>query len=55
MDGQQIQQKVTELKSIMTQYKHELGGLERELYRAISEYQKALEEEKLKELRQSLS
>ena len=55
MDNQQIQQKVAELKSIMAQYKLGLGSLERELYRAISEYQKALEQEKLKELRQNLS
>jgi regulator of replication initiation timing len=55
MNSQEIQQKVVELKSIMTQYKQELGGLERELYRAISEYQKALEDEKLKEIRQSLN
>jgi hypothetical protein len=55
MTSQDIQQKVAELRSIMSQYKHELGGLEKELYRAISDYQKALEEEKLKEIRDSLS
>lgn len=38
----------------MSEYKHELGALEKELYRAISDYQKALEEEKLKEIRDSL-
>ncbi len=54
MDGKEIQQKVAELQSIMSQYKHELGSLEKELYRAISDYQKALEEEKLKEIRQGL-
>ncbi len=55
MNGQEIQRKVTELQSIMSQYKHELGSIEKELYRAISDYQKALEDEKLKEIRQSLS
>ena len=54
MGSQEIQQKVAELQSIMAQYKHGLGSLEKELYRAISDYQKALEEEKLKEIRSSL-
>lgn len=55
MGNQEIQQKVKELQAIMANYKHELGSLEKELYRAISEYQKVLEEEKLKEIRDSLS
>ena len=55
MDGQEIKKKVAELQSIMSQYKHELGSLEKELYRAISDYQNALEEEKLKEIRASLT
>ena len=54
MNSHEIQQKVSELKLIMNQYKHKLGSLEKELYRAISDYQKALEEEKLKEIRSSL-
>lgn len=54
MDSQDIKIKVAELQSIMSQYQHGLGSLEKELYRAISDYQKALEEEKLKEIRQSL-
>ena len=32
-----------------------ISGLEKELYRAISDYQKALEEEKIKKIRQSLT
>ena len=54
MKSQDIEEKITELKSIIDQYRHELGGLEKELYRAISDYQKALEEEKMKEIRQDL-
>ena len=55
MHQQDIQKKVEELKTIMVNYKLELGSLEKDLYQAISDYQKALEEEKLKELRDSLS
>ena len=54
MDRQEIQKKIRELRAIMSQYKQELGGLEKELFRAISDYQKALEEEKIKEIRASL-
>jgi len=54
MDQSEIPQKVAELQSIMFQYKHELSRLEKELYRAISDYQKTLEEEKLEEIRSSL-
>lgn len=55
MDSQEIAKKVTQLQSIMSRYKHDLGILKKELNQAISEYQKALEEEKLKEIRQNLS
>jgi hypothetical protein len=55
MRAQDIQRKVAELKTILTHYKRELGGLEKELYRAISDYQKALEREKLKEIKESIS
>ena len=55
MNSQDIQQKVKDLNSILSEYKYELSGLEKELYRAISDYQKALEKVKLKEIRQSLS
>ncbi len=54
MNSQEIQQKIAELQSIMSQYKHRLGRLEKELYQAILDYQQALEEEKLKEIRSSL-
>ena len=55
MSKEEIQQKIKELELIMSQYKNELGSLEKELFQALSDYQKALEEEKLKEIRQSLS
>ena len=55
MNKQEIEQKVKELQSIMSEYKQHLNSLEKELYRAISEYQKALEEEKVKEIRDGLS
>lgn len=54
MNQLEIQQKVVELQSTMSLYKHEFSSLEKELYRAISDYQKALEDEKLKEIRNNL-
>lgn len=39
---------------VMAQYNHDLSVLEKELFKAVSQYQKALEEEKLKEVRNSL-
>lgn len=55
MSDPKIQQKVKELESIMLQYKQELGVLDKELFQAISDYQKALDEERLKEIKQSLN
>jgi DNA anti-recombination protein RmuC len=54
MNSQEIQQKVTELQAILSQFRLELGNLEKELYQAITDYQEALKEERLKEIRQSL-
>lgn len=54
MNKQEIQKKVAELKTIMSQYKKEFDILEKELYYAISDYQKALEEEKIKEIKDKL-
>jgi hypothetical protein len=51
----EIKQKTQELARIMTQYQGELGNLEKELFQALSDYQKVCEEEKLKEVRGSLS
>lgn len=52
---QKIQQKIKELELIMSQYKNNLGGLEKELFQAISDYQKALKDEKIKEIKQNLN
>lgn len=53
MDKKEIQNKITELNNILSTYRGELSGLEKELFQAISEYQKALEKEKIKEIKQS--
>jgi hypothetical protein len=55
MKSVEIQQRIKDLKEIMANYKHELGSLEKDLYLAISEYQRELEKEKLKEIRGNLS
>lgn len=52
---QEIRQKIKELEIIMSQYKNDLGGLENELLQVISDYQKALKDEKIKEIKQSLN
>jgi hypothetical protein len=54
MTKDEIQKKITELQSIMSQYKDELGTLETELFKVISDYEKALKEEKIKEIKQKL-
>jgi hypothetical protein len=54
MNQSEIQKKAAELKKIMSEYKRGLSALEKELYRAISAYQKALEEERLKQIRSTL-
>lgn len=55
MDQHEIQKKVKELQAIMAEHKQGLGSLEKELYNAISDYQNALEEEKLREIRTNLN
>ena len=55
MNKAEIQKKITELESIMSQYKNELGILETELFKVISEYQDALKKEKIKEIKQRLN
>jgi len=55
MDKRQIQEKIDELKSIMSQHKNELGKLEKEFFDVIGEYQKALEKEKIKEIKRNLN
>jgi hypothetical protein len=54
MNTGEIQHKISELKKIMGQYKQDLGSLEKELYRAILDYQKALDAEQIKKIRSSL-
>jgi hypothetical protein len=54
MKTQEIQQKISELKRIMGQYKQDLGSLEQELYLAILDYQKALEAEQIQRIRSKL-
>jgi hypothetical protein len=55
MTKEEIQQKVKELQLIMSQYKNNLGTLEKELFQAVSDYQKSLDQERIKEIRQSLN
>lgn len=54
MSKDEIEQKMKELQSVLSQYKDELGVLETELFSVVSDYQKALEEEKVKEIKQTL-
>lgn len=54
MDKTEIQNKAEELKNILTKYKRELSQLETELFITISKYQKAVDEERIKELKESL-
>jgi oligoendopeptidase F len=55
MDKDEIQKKIAELESIMAQYKNELSVFEKEIFKVISEYQNALKEEKIKEIKQNLN
>ena len=55
MNQDEIKQKAVELNEIMKNYKGQLNELERQLFDAVSEYQKALEQERLKEIRDKLS
>ena len=53
MDKSEIKNKAAELKDILSKYKSELNQLEKQLFDTISEYQKAADKEKAKELRES--
>ncbi len=55
MNQDEIKQKAAELNEIMKNYRGQLNELERQLFDAISEYQKALEQERIKEIRDKLS
>jgi hypothetical protein len=50
-----IKQKAKELETIMAEYKGTLSNLEKELFQALSDYQKALDQEKIKELKEQLT
>ena len=52
---EEIKQRIKELESIISQHKNDLGGLEKELSKSISEYKKALKEEKIKEIKQAIN
>ncbi len=54
MDKTEIQKKAGELQNILLKYRGQLSLLEKQLSNAISEYQKAIDEQKVKELRESL-
>lgn len=54
MDKNEIQNKATELKNILSKYKSELTQLEKQLFVTISEYQKAMDKERIRELKESL-
>jgi len=53
--NEEIKQKVDELAAIMSNYHGQLGQFEHELSQALRDYQKALDEEKLKELRENIA
>lgn len=54
MNKQEIQNKATELKNILSKYKSDLHQLDQHLFDTISEYTKALSEERVKEIMESL-
>ena len=54
MNSQEIQQKIAELEAIMSKYRLTLSRFEKELSSAILDYHRALEEEKLKEIKARL-
>jgi hypothetical protein len=54
MDQQEIQRKASELQTIMSDYKKELGTREKELFDAVEAYLAALKETKLMEIKKSI-
>jgi hypothetical protein len=55
MDQHEIQGKANELNDLLSRYGHDLGTLEKELSAAIQRYHEALKEEKLKEIKESMT
>jgi len=54
MNQQEIQEKNEKLKNILLKYKEELERLRRELFNIINEYQKTIDNERIKELKEDL-
>ena len=54
MDKDTVQKKAEELRVILSQYEKELGVLEENLYQAVSDYQGALSQEKIKEIKEGI-
>jgi hypothetical protein len=54
-NSDEIKQKITELQAILSQYKNKFGSLENELNQVISEYRKALEKQKISDLKKKLN
>jgi len=54
MKESEIQKRVVELKNILSVYRNELNKLKKQLFDVIREYQKTANEERIKEIRESL-
>lgn len=54
MSQTDIVSKAAELEEVLTKYKGDLGALEKELLAVVAEYKKALEAEKIKQIKASL-
>jgi hypothetical protein len=54
MDQQEIQRKASELQTIMSDYKKELGAREKELFDAVEAYLGALKDARLAEIKKSI-
>ncbi len=53
MTQEEIQEKMREIEAIISQYKSDLSALEKELIQVMSDYQNALDQEKMKQIVQS--
>lgn len=54
MDKEEAQKENTDLKKILLEYQDELRRLEKQLLGEIDQYRRAMEEEKIKELRKKI-
>jgi hypothetical protein len=55
MDKEKIQNAIEELNLLISKYKDQLHILEKELNEVISDYQRQLKEEKIKEIKKTLN